>query len=76
MLSNARVRWRTIRYWIREFLGENDYERYVAEWHARHSATSDSEHDGSETGHRLLTPREFFRERCAVKYGSGVQRCC
>ena len=74
MLSNARVRWRTIRYWIREFLGENDYERYVAEWQARHAAMP-STHAG-ENEHRLLTPREFFRERCAVKYGSGVQRCC
>ena len=72
MLASARAWWRDVRFWVREFLGENDYERYVAEWHARHSATPP---DAGDAEHRLMTPREFFRERCAVKYGS-VQRCC
>jgi uncharacterized short protein YbdD (DUF466 family) len=64
-------RWHEALYWVREFLGENDYPRYVAEWEAGHVAHA---HPGGE--HRLLTEREFFAERCRLKYGAGVQRCC
>ena len=57
-------------HWTREFFGENDYPRYVAEWQARHSIRS------AEPGHRLLTAREFFNERLRIRYGGGVNRCC
>jgi uncharacterized short protein YbdD (DUF466 family) len=70
---HARARWQRARYWIREFFGENDYARYVADWRARHPEGGAAAHGG---GHRLLTEREFFDERLRIKYGGGVQRCC
>ncbi len=70
--------WGRLRYWIREFFGENDYARYVAEWKARHGESEGGVSSSVPAGreHRLLTEREFFSERCRVRYGSGVQRCC
>jgi uncharacterized short protein YbdD (DUF466 family) len=80
-----------LHYWIREFLGENDYARYVAEWHAAHrsiedcatratsparAAESSAGAARASAGHRLMTEREFFAERLRVKYGGAVQRCC
>ena len=69
--------WRAARYWVREFFGENDYARYVADWQARHT--------GGEAGmactlpagaeHRMMTEREFFSYRLQIRYGNGVQRC-
>ena len=61
-------RWQRLHYWIREFLGENDYARYLEEWRRLHGGTAE--------GHRPLTAREFFGERLRVKYGGSVQRCC
>ncbi len=71
-------KWRRLGYWIREFFGENDYARYVAEWNARPIESEAGSSSGAPGGseHRLLTEREFFSERCRVRYGSGVQRCC
>jgi hypothetical protein len=72
-------RWKAARYWIAEFLGENEYPRYVAEWTARHGEPSPGAPGQSRYGeheHRLLTEREFYHERCQMKYGSGIQRCC
>jgi uncharacterized short protein YbdD (DUF466 family) len=66
---------REIRYWVREFFGENDYARYVAEWRAAHGGIEPAAADPA-AGHRLLTEREFFADRCRLKYGTGVQRCC
>jgi uncharacterized short protein YbdD (DUF466 family) len=72
--SHAHTRWQQVRYWIREFFGENDYARYVADWNARHPEGGAAAAHGG--GHRLLTEREFFDERLRIKYGGGVQRCC
>jgi putative selenoprotein len=35
-VSALRARWRRVGYWVREFLGENDYVRYLDDWAARH----------------------------------------
>jgi uncharacterized short protein YbdD (DUF466 family) len=72
VVRNLVGRWREARYWIAEFLGENEYPRYVAEWKARHGESV----TGSPSEHRLLSEKEFFRQRCQMKYGSGIQRCC
>ena len=64
--------WRWVLHWTREFFGENEYPRYVAEWQARH-ATIPAE---LAPGHRLLTAREFFDDRLRIRYGGGVNRCC
>lgn len=61
--------WRQARYWVREFFGENDYARHVAEWEARHAGT------GPDETHRLMTEREFFEYQLQIKYGGVVQRC-
>jgi uncharacterized short protein YbdD (DUF466 family) len=60
-----------LRYWVREFFGENAYPRYVAAWQARRAGSA----DGGEE-HRLLTAREFFKQRLERTYGGDVQRCC
>jgi uncharacterized short protein YbdD (DUF466 family) len=65
-----------LRYWIREFFGENDYPRYVAEWRASHGDERGAGAGSGESGHRLMTEREFFAERLRVKHGGTVQRCC
>jgi uncharacterized short protein YbdD (DUF466 family) len=61
-------RWGQLLFWVREFLGEHDYARYAADWQARHADDAD--------GARPLTEREFFDERCRLRYGPGTQRCC
>jgi uncharacterized short protein YbdD (DUF466 family) len=66
--------WRWLVYWTREFFGEHDYARYVADWNARHAAAFDP--PGVTPGHRLLTAGEFFSERLGIRYGGGVNRCC
>ena len=39
MLGNARARWERVRYWVREFLGENDVApAVVEEANRRHAA--------------------------------------
>jgi uncharacterized short protein YbdD (DUF466 family) len=69
---------RRLLYWIREFFGENDYARYLGEWRARHVTGEPGSSTGARVGseHRPLTEGEFFAERCRVRYGGGVQRCC
>jgi uncharacterized short protein YbdD (DUF466 family) len=62
--------WRRVGYWVREFLGENAYSRYVATWQARHGGAAEP---GEE--HRLLTEPEFFSLRLERRYGSGASRC-
>lgn len=61
--------WASARYWVREFFGENDYARHVAEWQARHAGI---EPDGT---HHLMSEREFFEYRLKIKYGGVIQRC-
>lgn len=69
LLGELTARWRTVRYWVREYFGENEYARYVAAWQARHAGMDG---DGE---HRMMTAREFFDHRLAVKYGGVIQRC-
>jgi uncharacterized short protein YbdD (DUF466 family) len=57
-------------YWVREFLGENAYPRYVAAWQARHGEAAEPSEE-----HPLLTEREFFSLRLERKYGGGALRC-
>ena len=59
-------------WWVQEYFGEHDYDRYLADWHARH-ATLDA---ADETMHRPMTRRAFFEQRLQIKYGGTVQRCC
>jgi uncharacterized short protein YbdD (DUF466 family) len=59
-----------IRFWVREFLGENAYDRYLVEWHRRHTNFD----PGGE--HRPLSEREFFTQRIEDKYSAGGGRCC
>lgn len=61
--------WNQARYWVREFFGENDYARYVAEWQARHAELAPDE------THHLMTEREFFDYQLQVKFGGAIQRC-
>jgi uncharacterized short protein YbdD (DUF466 family) len=70
-MSALGTRWPHVGYWVREFLGENDYGRYLEDWAARHR---DAPPAGAD--HGPLTPREFFAERLRVKYGGPIQRCC
>jgi uncharacterized short protein YbdD (DUF466 family) len=61
--------WRGLRavgYAIAEVFGEHDYDRYVADWRARHPTPVD---------HSPMTAREFFELRMARKYPDGWSRC-
>jgi uncharacterized short protein YbdD (DUF466 family) len=74
----VRSPWAAACYLIREFFGENDYARYVADWKARHAEGKCGTAGGAEIGddHHMMTEREFFEERLRIKYGGNVQRCC
>ncbi len=61
--------WGFLRYWIREYFGENEYARYVEAWKAAHHGKECTE------GHHLMTEREFYQHRLDLKYGPGMQRC-
>lgn len=68
-LTGLSKRWERLLYWVREFVGENDYARYVAEWQAKHAGLECAD------GHRPMTEREFFAYRTELKFGGVVQRC-
>ena len=70
-------RFDTARYWVREFFGENEYARYVADWQARHAAGDHPEACSLVPGgeHRMMSEREFFDYRLNIKYGGAIQRC-
>lgn len=72
MLRSA---WQNLRYWTREYMGENDYPRYVREWQAAHQGgTCGHDHeDGRE--HRMMTPREYYQFRLEIRYNPTMQRC-
>lgn len=59
-------------WWVREYFGEHDYDRYLDDWRARHAALDPTE----QATHQPLTRRAFFEERIQIKYGGTVQRCC
>jgi uncharacterized short protein YbdD (DUF466 family) len=65
VLRQIAVAW----YWVREFFGENAYERYVAEWQARHAGMP------PDSTHRMLTQREFFSSWIERRYGVTTGRC-
>ena len=50
---------------LREATGDDAYERYLAHWRARHSATHDAPLDRAA----------FYREEQRRKW-DGVRRCC
>ena len=50
---------------LREATGDDAYERYLAHWRARHSATNDAPLDRAA----------FYREDQRRKW-DGVRRCC
>lgn len=67
-LAALRAAW----WWVREFFGEHEYERYLADWQARHPGL-----DPATAGpHRPMTRREHFDFRLEIRYGGTIQRCC
>ena len=54
--------WRGVRWYLKEFTGEANWDRYLA-----HCA---------EHGHTPVTRREFERRRSDAAEGSQIARCC
>ncbi len=78
MLADLRRAWASALYWLREFTGENDYMRYVAEWRLRHPSLAAGDEPGAgarNRGHRLLSEREFYALRLEQRYGRATLRC-
>ncbi|HEX2914959.1 MAG TPA: YbdD/YjiX family protein [Chloroflexia bacterium] len=60
-----------VRFWSREYLGENEYQQYLADWKIKHAGMSAEEVEA----HPLMTPRQFFDYRLAIKYNPKMSRC-
>jgi uncharacterized short protein YbdD (DUF466 family) len=57
---------------VQEYFGEHEYDRYLADWQARHAHL-----DASLPGaHQPMSRRAFFERRLEIRYGGTVQRCC
>lgn len=54
---------------VAEVFGEHNYDRYLADWSARHPDRA------PDPAHRPLTAAEYFDLRLEKKYGGGVSRC-
>jgi len=63
---------RTSWWWVEEYFGEHDYDRYLADWQTRHAALDPAD----RATHQPMSRRAFFDQRLDVKYGGKVQRCC
>jgi uncharacterized short protein YbdD (DUF466 family) len=70
MLDLLRGAW----WWVQEYFGEHEYDRYLAGWRARHPGLDPR--DAADSAHRPMSRRDFFEHRLQVKYGGTVQRCC
>jgi len=63
---------RTAWWWVQEYFGEHEYDRYLADWQARHAALDPA----ARADHQPMSRRAFYAHRLEVKYGGTVQRCC
>lgn len=67
--GNPRAWWQAVSYWTREFFGENDYARYIADWQERHGG------DPGSHAHQPMSERKFFAYRVGVRYDTVSPRC-
>jgi uncharacterized short protein YbdD (DUF466 family) len=68
----VRASLRTAWWWVQEFFGEHDYDRYLSDWRARHPDLDPA----APGAHGPMSRRAFFEHRLTIKYGGTVQRCC
>ena len=62
---------RTIRWYVRGVMGEDAYEKYLA-----HAAAAHGAHGEHGDGARVMTEREFWRDRTDRQDANPSGRCC
>ena len=81
LLHRVQAGWRTIAYWTREYMGENDYLRYKQEWLVAHpDGFCDHHHDhdnGKPPAHQniMMSERKYYQYKLDIRYNPNMQRC-
>ena len=81
LLHWVQAGWHNIVYWVREYMGENDYQRYKQQWLVAHlDGFCGPQHDhdnGKPQAHHnnMMSEREYYQYKLDIRYNPTMQRC-